>query len=221
MRRTVECLLAVCGGNLCHEQVLVVEQTSSSCTVSTSEGRWECDEVVIAAGVETGQVAQSEGIGMEISVVPDSRFTCPIKMGYRGRPLACWFDTSEHYGPGYTSYGQRVGSTNFYAVAAGAGEDEVLDPDEESALHRRRLMDYLPQAYPGLDSEPVDEIRCSHAAQGMREDGDGFMARRTGGITAVYGNNLFKFAPFLGRLLSGTALTGELAPELTLFGSEA
>lgn len=216
-RRTVECLLAVCEGNLRHEQVLEVEQTSTCCRVSTPEGRWECNELIIAAGVQTGKLSESAGIGMEISVVPDSRFTYAIKESYRDRPLACWFDTSEHYGPGYTAYGQRVGSTNFYAVAVGAGEDEALDPDEESALHWRRLMDYLPQAYPGLDPEPVDEIRCSYAAHGMREDGDGFMARRTGGITAVYGNNLFKFAPLLGRLLSGTVLTGELAPELTLF----
>jgi glycine/D-amino acid oxidase-like deaminating enzyme len=60
----------------------------------------------------------------------------------------------------------------------------------------------------------VDEIRCSYARRGIRDDGDGFMARRSGGITAIYGNNLFKFAPLLGRLLADTALKGELAKDL-------
>jgi hypothetical protein len=45
------------------------------------------------------------------------------------------------------------------------------------------------------------------------------MARRSGGVTALYGNNLFKFAPLFGELLCRTALTGVLADELALDGS--
>ena len=72
------------------------------------------------------------------------------------------------------------------------------------------------EAYPGLNPEPVSEIRCSYTFAGLRDDGDGFMARRRGGITALYGHNLFKFAPLLGRLLAQTALAGALADELAV-----
>lgn len=213
-RRTIECLQRACAGCLRREEVVEIDQSDAACTVSTAAGRWECDEIVIAAGVETGRLAAPVGIGVETSIVHDSRFTYPILDGYRDRPLACWFDRSEVYGPGFTSYGQRVGSTDFYAVAVGWGDAAGLTPDEESALHRDKSRGYLREAYPGLDPEPVDEIRCSYAARGVRDDGDGFMARRCGGITALYGNNLFKFAPLLGHLLCQTAMTGALADEL-------
>jgi sarcosine oxidase len=212
-RRTVECLLAVCTGCLRREEVLEIGQTATACTVNTAAGSWKCDEVVIAAGTETGRLAGA-GIGVETLTVPDSRLTFSIREGYRDRPLACWFDQSETYGPGCSSYGQRVGSTSFYAVGVGWGDAEGLSADEESALHREKALDYMREAYPGLDPTPVAEIRCTSALRGVREDGDGFMARRSGGVTALYGKNLFKFAPLLGELLAQTALTGALADEL-------
>lgn len=217
-RRTVECLQAVCEASLRREDVVAIEGTATACTVSTSAGIWECDEVIIAAGIETGRLAAAAGIGLETRIVYDSRFTYSIRDGYRDRSLACWIDKSGVYGPGCTSYGQRIGSTNFYAVGISGGDVMGLTPDEESALHRQNSVGYMPEAYPGLDPVPVDEIRCSHALRMVRDDGDGFMARRSGGITALYGNNLFKFAPLLGHLLSQTALTGALADELALNG---
>lgn len=217
-RRTVECLLAMCADCLRREEVLEMDQTAADCTVSTHTGSWQCDEVIITAGVETGRLAASAGIGVETSLVHDSRFTYTILDEYRGRTLACWIDESGIYGPGYSSYGQRVGSTDSYAVAVGWGDGEGLTPDEESALHRQHSLEYLRQAYPGLDPVPVDEIRCSYAASGVGEDGDGFMARRSGAITALYGNRLFKFAPLLGQLLAQTAMTGALPDELAMEG---
>lgn len=217
-RRTIECLQAACVGCLHTGEIVEIQQAATACTVSTAAGSWECDEVIIAAGIETGRLAAAAGIGVETAIVHDSRFTFSILDGYRDQPLACWFDKSGAYGPGYTSYGQRVGSTGFYAVAVGWGETEGLTSDEENALHRQIAPGYMRQAYPGLDPVPVDEIRCSYAVRGLRDDGDGFMARRSGGITAVYGNNLFKFAPLLGQLLSQTALTGAFANELATDG---
>jgi sarcosine oxidase len=220
-RRTVECLQAVCEPSLCRAEVLEVGVNGRSRSVTTRSQTWECDEVVIAAGIETGRLAAAAGVGAEIEVVHDSRFTFTVQPQYRDRRLACWIDHSRAYGPGFTSYGQRVGSTDCYALAVGWDEPENLPPDEESALHRQNLAKYLPEAYPGLEPVPVDEIRCSYAARGVREDGDGFMAGRRDGVTALYGNNLFKFAPLLGRLLSQTALTGTLADELKVEELEA
>jgi sarcosine oxidase len=215
-RRTIECLLGVCGSSLCREEVVEIAPRASSGIVSTVTGTWECDEVVITAGIETGRLAATAGIGRELEIAHDSRFSFPIRQEYRGRPLACWIDRSGVYGPGYTSYGQRVGSTDLYALTVGWGDAGNMSPDEESALHREKLAEYLPVAYPGLDPAPVDEIRCSYALRPVREDGDGFLARRSGGVTALYGSNLFKFAPVLGRLLAQTALSGTLADELAL-----
>jgi sarcosine oxidase len=215
-RRTVECLLAVCGGALCRDEVLEVTYDSNGCSVATAAGIWRCDEVIIAAGVDTGRLAAAAGAGVETPTVPDSRLTYAIRAEYRERPLACWFDQSGAYGPGYDSYGQRVGSTGYYAVGVGWGDAAGLSADEESALHREKSFAYMREAYPGLDPTPVDEIRCISTLRGVRDDGDGFFARRSGGITALHGKNLFKFAPLLGELLAQTALTGVLADELTL-----
>lgn len=215
-RRTIACLESLCAGCVCREDVQRLVETASGYRVSSSSERWECDEIIITAGVDTGRLASSAGIGAELPIVHDSRFTYSILDVYRDRQLACWFDTSEAYGPGFTSYGQRVGSTGFYAVGVGWGDSAGLTPDEESALHRQKARDYMREAYPGVDPVPVDEIRCSYAVSGLRDDGDGFAARRHHGITALYGNNLFKFAPLLGRLLSRTVLTGTLANELTI-----
>jgi sarcosine oxidase len=213
-RRTVECLLAVCVDCLRREEVVEIGQNANGCTVTTASGSWKCDEVIIAAGVETGWLAATAGIGVETPTVPDSRLTYVIRNEYRDRKLACWFDQSGAYGPGYESYGQRVGSTGCYAVGVGWGDAEGLTVDEESALHREKALDYMREAYPGLDHTPVAEIRCVSALRGVRDDGDGFFARRSGGITALCGKNLFKFAPLLGELLAQTALTGALAKEL-------
>lgn len=216
-RRTIDCLLSLCSSNLVREEVLEIEPKESSYIVRTVEGHWECDEVIISAGVDTGRLAAGAGITVETRIVPDSRFSFTIAKEYRSRSLPCWFDRSGAYGPGYTSYGQQVGSTDWYAVAVGWGDVDVLDPDEESAMHRQKLVEYLPHAYPGLDPVPVDEIRCSYMLRAAREDGDGFVARRSGGVTALFGSNLFKFAPLLGEFLGQTAVEGELAPELTMF----
>lgn len=213
-RRTIECLLSVCGERLRREEVLEVGGNGSGCTISTRAGTWECDEVVIAAGIETGRLAAAADIGRESTIVHDSRFSFPIRAEYRSRSLACWIDSSGIYGPGYTSYGQRVGATDLYALAVSWPDAEGLGPDEESALHRQKLAEYLEDAFPGLEREPADEIRCSYALRGLGDDGDGFLALRSGGITALYGNNLFKFAPLLGQLLAQTAITGILADEL-------
>jgi sarcosine oxidase len=220
-RRTIECLRAVCGDSLHLEEVVGIAQTSTGCTVSAPGGSWECDEVIIAAGIETGRLATTAGAGLETSIVNDSRFTYAIAPEFRARSLACWFDTSGAFGPGYTSYGQRVGSTDFYAVAVSWGETGKLAADEESALHREKSVGYLHEMYPGLDPTPVSEIRCSYIERLARDDVDGFMARRAGGVTTLYGTNLFKFAPLIGRLLSQTALTGTLAAELDIQWGDA
>jgi sarcosine oxidase len=156
------------------------------------------------------------GSGRDAPVIHDSRFTYNVANAYRGRPLACWFDHSEAYGPGLTSYGQSIGSTGLYAVGVGWGDTAGLTSDEESAVHRDKSGDYIRQAYPGLEPDPVDEIRCTHAGFGLGDDGDGFFARRSGGITALYGNNLFKFAPLLGQLLCQAAVKGMLPADLAI-----
>ncbi len=79
----------------------------------------------------------------------------------------------------------------------------------DAALARR----YIPAALPGLDPVPVDEVRCAYNQVGVH-DGDGFGAERRGTVTVLYGNNLFKFAPLLGELLSRAALQREVPPEL-------
>jgi hypothetical protein len=93
---------------------------------------------------------------------------------------------------------------------------------EEVSRETRRLADwYLGEALPGLDPHPLAEVRCTYPACAFAVDGDGVLAQRMDHVTAIYGDNLFKFAPLLGALLRDTALTGTLPPALTLLETMA
>jgi sarcosine oxidase len=212
-RRAIECLLTVCRDSLIRGEVHEITPREGGYLVEATTDVWWADEVIIAAGINTGRLAEPFGLGWQLPEVHTTRFTYRIREEYRSTSLACWIDGGGSR-PGHDSYGQRVGSTDCYAVGVGWGDVEGLSSEEEYRLSREKAPAYIREAYPGLEPEPVDEIRCSYSIHGLRDDGDGFMARRSGGITAIYGRNLFKFAPLLGELLAQTAVDMTLAPEL-------
>jgi hypothetical protein len=64
----------------------------------------------------------------------------------------------------------------------------------------------VPRTFPGLDPEPVDEIRCVSLEAPWLDAGDGFVIRRAGRVVAIAGGNLMKFGPVLGERLARAAL---------------
>jgi sarcosine oxidase len=223
VRRTVELLEAEIGAHLQITEVTGIEATASGCVVHTTEGDWACDEVLLTAGLDTGELARSVGLELPVEQRLHSRFSFEIREPYRAQSQSCWIDDSGAFGPGWYSYAQPVGTTGRYAVGVSwDGQVNTFDVGAET-VSRQSLeiaRQYVAAALPGLDPEPVDEIRCTYVeAPFLDGNGDGFTALRRDGITAFYGNNLFKFAPLLGELLANGALRGGVPQELEMLAS--
>jgi sarcosine oxidase len=220
VRRIVELLRTEIGPRLQMAEVTAIETIGSGCVVHTSDGDWACDEVVLTAGANTGEIARSVGLELPVELRLQSRFTFEIREPFRHLTQSCWIDDSGAVGPGWRGYAQPVGTTGRYALGVG-WDGEVCTVDVGAEVVSRESLDvvrrYVEAALPGLDPEPVDEIRCTDfEASFLDENGDGFAALRRDGITAFYGNNLFKFAPLLGELLSQSAMDGSLPAELAM-----
>jgi sarcosine oxidase len=217
VRRTTELLIQAVGDALRLEEVYAIERRAGACLVRTARDGWSCDEVLLTAGTETNALAAPLGLDVPTRFVRISRFTYPLRPAYRELPVCCWVDDGKRLGEECHAYGSPVGTTGSYAVGVswtrrGAG----LDAELVSRETRRQAEWYLGEALPGLDPEPLAELRCTYPDCDFAVDGDGFLARHSGHVTAIHGDNLFKFAPLLGALLRDTALTGALPPALTM-----
>ncbi|HZS86421.1 MAG TPA: FAD-dependent oxidoreductase [Chloroflexota bacterium] len=216
VRRTVEFLQAELAGSLVKAEVRELTAAGSGMRVRSSAGDWEGDQVLVAAGVDTPHLAAQVGLHMPLERVRSSRFTFAVRETRPERAPACWIDDSGAYGAGLSCYGQPVGSTGHYAVGVGPdgeGYPEALDAAEVTRCSLEVTRRYIRSALPDLDPTPLAEVQCLHNKMG-NADGDGFGAERIGAVTIVYGNNLFKFAPLLGHLLSRAVLEGEVPAEL-------
>ena len=67
---------------------------------------------------------------------------------------------------------------------------------------------------PGLDPEPVALRLCMTTV--LPEGPDNFRIWREGAVTGLVGDNLFKFAPVVGRMLA-EAVLGESDPQGLVF----
>lgn len=218
-RRTVEFLTLGLRENIRLAPVLSVEPAGEGCIIRFAGGQQTFDEAIVAAGIDTCTLVAPLGLDIPMRVALHSRFSYRVRAPFRARRLACLIDGSGAV-DGLHTYGQPVGTTGRYALGVHwPGEESGPDvgAEEVSRQSRERGMAYVRAALPGLEPEPVDEIRCAYPEYAFGTDGDGFIARRRERITAIYGDNLFKFAPLLGALLRDTVLTGRLPPELQLY----
>ena len=85
-----------------------------------------------------------------------------------------------------------------------------LGADEVERRSRTAVVAYVKEALNGVAPTPIDKIACDVTLPG----GDGFDAKMIGPIVFVWGDNLFKFAPWLGRKLAEAAVNGDVPPEL-------
>ena len=183
-------LVGRAGSALVEEAVYALDDGPTGAAVHASTGTARFDAVLIAAGAGTSPLAAQVGIYTPTTLSHHVRFSFPLAPGPE-RP--CWIDkpagepgTYQHQtGPGRWSVGGHVDPA---ATAWELGRD---------AAGRRppgkRLLGYARER---LTVEPriVESLYCTHTP----DLGDGIHLRRSDGVVhAVYGENLFKFAPVL------------------------
>jgi hypothetical protein len=109
------------------------------------------------------------------------------------------------------AYGLPLGSTGRWALGLeDPGEPPPVDavPAEAAAARTRaQHRAWVPRHLPGVEAEPVDEIRCvGLRAPWLDGHGDGFAAVRSGRVLAFAGANLMKFGPLIGERLAASVL---------------
>jgi sarcosine oxidase len=168
--------------------------------------------VVLCAGTATGTLAATAGVELAQTAYHHIRLTYAPRTAPPVTP-ACLI------APG--AYGLPVGGTGRWAL--GLDDPDAPVPaapdsaDAYAAAVRRQHAGYLRRRFPGLDPEPVDEVRCVWlAAPWLAAGEDGFTAVRRGRVIALGASNAMKFAPLIGDRLARTALDpdGAVHPDL-------
>jgi sarcosine oxidase len=184
-----------------HERVTSIDEG----TVSTPDGIYAADAVVIAAGADTPALAAPVGIELPTALEHHVRFTFAVP---DDGPVPAWIDASpgrvstyqHRTGPGRWSVGATLPSS---LVAWEHGREAATEASEHAV--REYAAEHLT-----VDPAVVDRLYCTHAP----DTGDGILFRRSGPVLAVYGENLMKFAPVLGETLAAAARDGSTPPDL-------
>jgi sarcosine oxidase len=180
--------------------VYELEERGPGARVHTPDGPLDVDAVLIAAGAGTSPLAARVGLYTPPVLAHHVRFTFATT---RVGPLRSWIDQSsdrmntyQHMaGPGRWVVG---GLFDHAEIAWEVGRTEATRGSREAAVA------YVRDHLDGVEPAVLDELYCTTMA-GLD---DGFHLRRRGPFTAVYGDNLFKFAPLLGGLLAAAVTEG-------------
>jgi sarcosine oxidase len=169
---------------------------------------------VVCAGAGTDSLVRSLGLAVHQDRQAHLRLSFRVCDPPAG-PLPCFSDRSGEAGE--IVYGlSDLGDLYAVGLATVTTYPPVRDlaVDVPSAVdvsaQRRRIVDYVTRALPGLDPRPVDEVlRLTVTLPDHPEDGFNFY--RQGPVLAVAGPNLFKFAPVIGEQLADE-IARSLAP---------
>jgi sarcosine oxidase len=163
------------------------------------------DVVLVCAGIATGDLVAAAGVDACVRAFHHVRLSYRPRPPAPAQPVACLIARE--------AYGLPLGSTGRWALGMHDDEPPPIDAvsaGEAAAATRRRHAAWVPQAFPRLDPEPADEIRCVSLEAPWLDAGDGFVARRRGRVIAFAGGNLMKFGPLLGDRLARTALDADM-----------
>ncbi len=219
-RRAVDALTGWLGDRVQATEVLGVSVPpgGSGPQLHIPEGIVSARHVVICAGAGTPRLAAGVGVDIRQHYGLHARPMFRVRPDHAAAPVTCWIDRSGEHGE--RVYGSPVGSSGRYAIGLagddgavpfGAGGEVPAGTDMDH--HVRRVAAYVSRALPGLDPEPESVRLC--VATSLGGSLEGFRAWQATGVTALAGQNLFKFAPVLGQLLADAASTAELPAELT------
>jgi sarcosine oxidase len=167
--------------------------------VRLDDGETLCGDVVlVCAGIATGDLVAPLGLDARMRVFHHVRLTYRARV----RTGACLIAPE--------GYGLPLGSTGRWALGLHGDEELPFDAatsDDATAAARREQASWVPDAFPGLDPEPVDEIRCVALEAEWLDGGDGSVTRRAGRVIAFTGGNLMKFGPVIGERLAQLSAT--------------
>jgi sarcosine oxidase len=201
---TIRLLASALGDRLVRAQVFAVEPGERA-VIETSEGIWEAGRAVLCAGAGIDSLAPELGIPVTLS--------CHARVTFRARDaglagrLAALQEQSGAYGE--TVYAAAFPGEPLYGVGlAGEGADVPLGTTARPLVDR--IVAYVREALPGVDPEPVGVRLC--VPTDLPDSPDCFEVWSTDSVLALVGDNLFKFAPWLGRMLAAAAC-GEREPE--------
>lgn len=211
----IDALVATLDGRLVADEVLQLRAVADGrAEVRAGGGTVRHDHVVVCAGRGTPALARGVGIDLPVRQSTHVRLT----FAPRGEPptsAACLQDGGDAFGetgiyaaptPGNRGYAVGLGET------AGVRDDgTIVDADALRSL-AARAAGYVERALPGLDPRPVDVRHCWVTE--LPWGSDGLAAWTTPGLTFLAGHNLFKLAPWLGRLLADRALGADLDARL-------
>jgi sarcosine oxidase len=220
-RRAIDFLKASVESTIVRSEVLGIEEAGGDgYRLLLADGFWRCERLVLCAGTETARFAGMVGIDIPVAVRWHPRASFSICASPPRSSFACLQDFSGNHGE--TVYGSPVGRTGLYAVGlVGPTSDTPFDAGAETpcmGLDTAGLIDrivrYVEAAMKCLEPEPV-EVRICPTTK-LDAGKDAFAAYGKGGVTAIAGNNLFKFAPVLGQLLAQSAISGRIIEPLTV-----
>jgi sarcosine oxidase len=194
-------LTAEAGHVVWHEQVRSIDEG----TVSTADGIYAADAVVLAAGADTPALAALAGIDLPRALEHHVRFTFARP---DDGPVPAWID---HPADGLPTYQHRSGPGRWSVGATLPSSLVAWDHGREAAekASEAELVRYAAERLT-VDPAVVDRLYCTHAP----DTGDGIVFRRSGPVLAVFGENLMKFAPVLGETLAAAARDGSTPPDL-------
>lgn len=211
----IDALVATLRGRLVADEVLQLRAVADGrAEVRAGGGTVRHDHVVVCAG--RGTPALARGVGLDLPV----RQSTHVRLTFAPREdppevAACLQDGSDAFGergvyaaptPGNRGYAVGLSET------AGVRDDgTIVDADALRDLSARAAR-YVERALPGLDPRPVDVRHCWVTE--LPWGSDGLAAWTTPGLTFLAGHNLFKLAPWLGRLLADRALGADLDARL-------
>jgi sarcosine oxidase len=192
-------LTARAGATVVRDRVYALDITTSGAAAVTSAcGKAEYEALVLASGANTSHLAAQVGIYTPPMLAHHARFTFRSE----GDGWQPWIDkppggvgTYQHQaGPGLWAVGGHVDPS---LTAWEVGHDAAIEAS------RIALLDYA-RTRLTMDPTIVESVYCTT----VPNLGDGVEYRRNGPVLAVYGDNLMKLAPALGRTVAGAIIDG-------------
>jgi sarcosine oxidase len=222
-RRVIELLVRWLDGRLVQAEVFGIERVRSGLRLHTSGGCWDCERLVLCAGISTPALAR--GLDIEVPIV----VRCHPRASFlRRQParLAGLQDSSGTHGE--LVYGAPCADSDHYVVGL-VGPDSDAGCDQATGFLSssiaslvERIQKYVSQGLGGLLPEVVS-LRLCHTTK-LGEEKDAFAVWAVDDVVAIAGNNLFKFAPALGRVLADAAVKNEVpssVPDGNEIGSDS
>jgi sarcosine oxidase len=198
--RVTAFLTAAVGSRVRRAHVYGIEEAGDRVTVSADGGPEHVDSVVLCTGAGTSPLAATAGIYTPPALEHHVRFSFPVRPGAPG-PLQCWINKGE---PSTYQHTSHPGTWTVGAHVAGPAVAWEAGPEAAERASRDVVTGYVARDLPAIEPRVVGRLYCAHNP----DLGDGFRFLRRGRILAVYGENLFKFAPLLGTMIARAVADG-------------